>query len=166
MKWSLYEGGIREPFLVRWPGRVPAGQVNRSTVLHALDLFPSLCRIAGVELPKDVPFDGEDLSGAVLGQEVSRRRPVFWEYGRNARFLYPQAMGDRSPRVAVRAGHWRLLLNADGSACELYDLAADPAEAVNRAEREPEVVQGMSRAALEWRPSLIVPAPGAAAARP
>ena len=67
-KLSLYEGGIRMPFIVRWPGHVPAGRVDDQTVVAGTDLFPSLCAIAGVKLPKDVAFDGEDLSARVAGQ--------------------------------------------------------------------------------------------------
>src|SRR5262249_10128062 len=102
-KLSLYEGGIRMPFIVRWPEGVPAGRVDERSVLHAVDLFPSLCAIAGVPRPKDVQFDGEDLSAALLGKKtVARRRPLFWEYGRNEEsFVYPQGR-DRSPNVAVR----------------------------------------------------------------
>ncbi len=51
-KLSLYEGGIRMPFVARWPGHTPAGRTDKQTVLHAVDLFPSLCAIAGAPLPR------------------------------------------------------------------------------------------------------------------
>src|SRR5207247_507731 len=72
LKWSLYEGGIREPFLVRWNGKIPAGRVNETTILASVDLFPTLCHLAGIPLPKDVAFDGEDLSAVLLGEIRAR----------------------------------------------------------------------------------------------
>src|SRR5690606_452275 len=75
-KWSLYEGGIREPLIVRWPGRVPAGRVDETTVIAAMDLFRSLARIAGAPLPEGVKLDSEDMSRAVLGEPVERTSPI------------------------------------------------------------------------------------------
>jgi arylsulfatase A-like enzyme len=150
-KLSLYEGGIRMPFIVRWPGRVPEGRVDEQSVLTAVDLFPSLCAIAKVPLPKGVPFDGENLSPALLGKRASRRAPLFWEYGRNTvSFAYPQGR-DRSPNIAVRDGKWKLLVNADGSGAELYDLSEDSAEENNLAEKEARQTKRLSAAALDWR---------------
>lgn len=153
-KLCLYEGGIRMPFIVRWPGRVPAGRVDEKSVFSAVDLFPSLCAIAKVPPPKDVALDGENLSPALIGKRASRRAPLFWEYGRNTEsFAYPQGK-DRSPNVAVRDGKWKLLINADGSGAELYDLNKDIAEANNLVEKETAVAKRLSRAALDWRNSL------------
>jgi arylsulfatase A-like enzyme len=154
-KLSLYEGGIRMPFIVRWPGHVPASRVDETSVLSAVDLFPSLCAIANVPLPKGAASNGEDLSAALLGKKsAARRKPLFWEYGRNDEsFAYPQGK-DRSPNVAVRKGKWKLLVNANGSGAELYDLSTDIAEASNLAEKEPAVAKRLSRAALDWRKSL------------
>lgn len=153
-KLCLYEGGIRMPFIVRWPGQVPAGRVDDRSVLSAVDLFPSLCAIAKVPIPKGVAFDGENLSRALLGKSASRRAPLFWEYGRNNdSFAYPQGR-DRSPNVAVRDGKWKLLINADGSGAELYDLPKDIAEANNLIEQEKSVAKRLSRAALDWRKTL------------
>jgi arylsulfatase A-like enzyme len=152
-KLSLYEGGLRVPFLARWPGRVPAGRVDEETALSAVDLFPTLCAIAGAPAPAET--DGEDLSAALLGKTVARKRPIFWEYGRNERtFAYPKAPGDRSPSIAVRDGNWKLLVGADGSGAELYDLAADPRESANVAERRPEIARALAARALAWRRSL------------
>lgn len=153
-KLSLYEGGIRMPFIVRWPGRVPAGHVDEQTVLSAVDLFPSLCAIANVPLPQQESSDGENLSQALLGKPANRRKPLFWEYGRNHEsFAYPQGR-DRSPNVAVRDGKWKLLINADGSGAELYDLSNDAAEQEDLSARENSVAQRLSRTALAWRNSL------------
>jgi len=154
-KLSLYEGGIRMPFIVRWPGHVPAGRVDEQSVLSAVDLFPSLCAIARAPLPGRTAFDGENVSAALLGQKpVVRHAPLFWEYGRNPdSFSYPEGR-DRSPNVAVREGNWKLLLNADGSGAELYDLTKDVAEQNNLSNKESAVAERLSRAALNWRKTL------------
>ena len=154
-KLSLYEGGVRLPFFAWGPGLVAPGKSNEPTVLSALDIFPSLCRIAGVELPVGYQGDGEDLSRAILGEsEPVRNRPIFWEYGRNDKaFAYPAAK-NRSPNVATLEGNWKLLVNADGEGAELYDLARDAREATNRVADEPDLAARMKAEALRWRRSL------------
>jgi len=160
MKWSLYEGGIRTPFIVRWPGVIPAGVVNETTGVAGVDLFPTLCRLANVALPSDGALDGEDLSSVFRGATSGRTKPLFWEYGRKPPaagrkgirlFPYPSEPGAKSPNVAVREGSWKLLINANGSGAELYDLATDPNESKNLAAEKPEVLQRLSKAALAWR---------------
>ncbi len=155
-KDSLYEGGIREPFIVRWPEHVEAGRFDRSTVIHGADLFPTLCALTLTTLPVGVPFDGEDMSQAIVGHGQTRTRPIFWEYGRNNEkaFGYPPAPKDRSPNVAVRDGKWKLLVNADGSDAELYDMEADPNETKDVAEAETETAARLKQLALEWRKGL------------
>ncbi len=108
MKWSLYEGGIREPLLVRWPGHVPANQTDTTSVLAAVDLFPTLCRLAGVDMPRDADVDGIDSSEVWLGTPRSMRgKPLLWEYGRQADYLYP--------REPVRAARIWLSATAAGN---------------------------------------------------
>ena len=153
-KLSLYEGGVRLPLIVRWAGHASAGRLDDQTIFAAIDLFPSLCAIAGVDLPSKVPFDGENLSAALLGKPVARAKPLFWEYGRNTNaFAFPQG-ADRSPNVAVREGKWKLLLNADGSDQQLYNLTTDPKESRNLAAQNPEITARLSQQALAWRNSL------------
>lgn len=156
-KLSLYEGGTREPLLVWWPGHVPSGKRNERTVMSAVDLLPTFCKIAGVKVPEAVTakLDGEDMSAAITGTEPVRRKPLFWEYGRNEKsFAYAPQPDNRSPNVAVREGDWKLLINADGSDAELYNLAADRNESKNMAAQEGEVVKRLSTAALNWRRSV------------
>ncbi len=125
-KLSLYEGGIRVPFVAWWPRTVKGGVVNDKTVISTLDLVPTLAAIAGAKLPNGYVPDGEEMTAAIKGQMPSRSRPLFWEYGRNnASFAYPKDAKHRSPNVAVRDGQWKLLVNADGRSAELFNLTAD-----------------------------------------
>jgi arylsulfatase A-like enzyme len=144
------------PFIARWPGVVPQGVTDTVTVLASVDMFPTLCHIAGAELPSRVAFDGIDLSTALRGARIaSRERPLMWEYGRNEKFFgYPKQPDDRSPNLAIRDGNWKLLVNAGGENAELYDLSTDPGEAKNIAEDHPEVATRLRSDALKWRKSV------------
>ena len=153
-KLSLYEGGIRVPFIAWGPGLVPAGGTNETTVLSGVDLFPTLCKLCGAGLPTGYTSDGEDLSPALTGKTPKRTKPLFFEYGRNpTAFAYPKGQ-EKSPSLAVLDGDWKLLVNADGTGAELYDLAADPKEAKNLAGAKPDVARRLTDAALAWRAKL------------
>ena len=153
-KLSLYEGGIRVPCIVWQPGVVPAGRVDEASVFTAWDLFPTLCAQAGAALPKGYVSDGEDFSKALRGQSVTRTQPLFWEYGRNTNsFAYPTGR-NRSPNLALRDGNWKLLVNADGTGAELYDLASDPNETKNLATDRSDKATSLTEAALAWRKTL------------
>jgi len=147
-KRSLFEGGVRVPFLVRWPGRAPAGVRDDTTVFTAVDLLPTLCAAAGVTLPEDYRGDGENLLPALLGRPVARARPVFWEWRGNA------TEPDWWPRLAVRDGGWKLLLTADAGRVSLHRLPEDRTEARDVAAENPAIVARLSRLALDWRATL------------
>jgi arylsulfatase A-like enzyme len=119
-----------------------------------VDLLPTLCAIGNAKPQADAELDGEDLSAAFRGQPVERKRPLLWEYGRNDEsFKYP-AGKQRSPNVAIREGRWKLLVNADGSCAELYDLMADLRETTNLAASKPEIAVRLTTRALAWRAAL------------
>ena len=150
-KWSLYEGGIRTPFIVNWKGHTPAGRVNKHTVIAAVDLFPTFCKLAGAPLPANT--DGEDMSNAIRGKRHLRKGDLYWEYGRTENgYPYPGLPSDKSPNCAIRSGPWKLLQNADGTSPELYDLRRDPNE--NHVTGDPRRAAGLSRKLLAWRKSL------------
>lgn len=159
MKWSLYEGGIRTPLIVRWSGTVPAGVVNERTVVCSVDFMPTLCSLAQIT-PPEATFDGEDLSAAFKGAQTRRTKALLWEYGRKPTakemrsFPYPKEAGARSPNLAIREGDWKLLINADGSQAELYHLAEDPNETSNRIDTETAIATKLKKTVLNWRQSL------------
>jgi arylsulfatase A-like enzyme len=159
-KDSLYEGGTREPFIVWWPGHVPAGRVDNTTVICGVDLLPMFCHLADAPLPKGHKLDGEDMSASFFGQSLVREKPLFWEYGRNdtPAFGYPKETPlERSPNVAVREGKWKLLVNADGTDVQLYDLDSDQMETNNVADQNPKITKHLKEAALKWRRSVPGP---------
>jgi arylsulfatase A-like enzyme len=154
-KWSLYEGGIRVPFIVRWKGRVPPDRTDSTTVLSALDLLPTFCALAGIKPPAAL-LDGENMSAALLGKPQKRVKDLLWEYGRDASFVYPGKQEDRSPNLALRSGSWKLLINDDSSRRELYDLSRDETERDNVAAQHRTIAQRLSATVLSWRRSLPV----------
>ncbi len=119
------------PFIISWPGHVPAGRTDSSSVVTALDLLPSLSRMCNVNLPASYKGDGVNRAAVLKGKPSERTADIFWEYGRNdIAYSYPKAM-DKSPALAIRSGRWKLLMNADGSNRELYDMLTDPGEKTN-----------------------------------
>lgn len=156
-KAGLFEGGIREPFIVWGPGLVAAakrGTVNTTSVFSGIDLAPSLLDLAGVAAPASVRFDGVNLSRTLIGKaSATRTPPLFWKRPPDR----PGPPGAPLPDLAVRDGRWKLLVNADGSRPRLFDLAADPGETKNLAAAHPEVVARLKRAVLAWNDTLLLP---------
>src|ERR1017187_899742 len=100
-KLSLYEGGVRVPFIVRWPGHTTAGRVDQQTVLGMVDLFPTFCAIAHAPLPAGFSLDGEDMTAALDNLPFVHTKTIFWEYGRQSNlFHYPGPVYDCSPHLA------------------------------------------------------------------
>ena len=149
-KASLYEGGIRMPFIVYWPGHVPEGKVDDSTIISGVDLLPTFCSIAGLKLNKELELDGQDMSEAFKGIPIKRTSPLMWEYRYSPWGRHIQ----KSPMLAMREGNWKLLMNPDGSRIELYNLKVNPCEVDNLASEYPEIVKKMSRELLKWHMSL------------
>ncbi|MEA4981943.1 MAG: sulfatase-like hydrolase/transferase [Paludibacter sp.] len=143
-KATLYEGGIRLPLILRWPGHITPNQLNSQSVICAVDLLPSFCAITGTAMPENFPTDGEDRSNILLGGEnAERAKPLFWEFGKNK--------ADRvSPHIAVREGDWKLLVNADGTRTELYNLKTDVKEATNVASTNATIVNRLKPMAISW----------------
>jgi uncharacterized sulfatase len=154
-KTMLYEGGIRSPLVAWGPGLIEgakAGTVNRTSMFAAIDLVPTLLAVAGVEAPEGVAFDGEELSGLLLGRsEASREESLFFRRPPDRDAFY--GVSDL-PDLAVRHGRWKLLCEYDGSGAELYDLGEDPGETTNLAARHPGVVGRLTTAVVAWHESL------------
>lgn len=135
-KHEQYEGGVRIPFVVRWPGRVPTNRVNSTSVLSGLDWLPTLCALTST--PYDASqFEGLDVSDVWLGGDRNPDRYLFWKAGRS-----PSALSDP----------WKIHLAENGT--ELYNLDEDPAETANVAEQHPEICKRMTDRIDEWVKTL------------
>ena len=151
-KRSLYEGGIRVPFIVQWKGHISPGFIDDQSVIGAVDLLPTFCSLAGIDLPDGYRPDGEDVSEIFTGNTHERSSPLLWEW-RGDIFGYTF---NRSPMLALRWGKWKFLMNPDKSRIELYDFGTDPlnTEMDNVADRNPEIVERFSDTLLEFSNSL------------
>ena len=149
-KHSPYEGGIRVPFLVQWPGAVPAGTVCEEPTI-CLDIMPTICAAAGVELPRDREYDGKDMLPALRGEAAEPlHEALFWK-------------GDDG-QWAVRAGEWKLLNNRQGEV-ELYNLDTDLGETQNLLAQHPDIAGRLQQQYDAWTEGLA-PRIGRRRARP
>jgi arylsulfatase A-like enzyme len=148
-KRSIYEGGIRVPCIVRWPGHVPAGKIS-DFVWSGVDWMPTLASLTGTSLPENYKSDGEDVSGIFNGKYIARMKPLFWEWKYevfgNSDYLPPQ--------LAVRKKNWKFLCYPDGSGQELYDLSSDPEERNNLRDIKPEIVSDLKKILLDWKKTI------------
>ena len=128
-KRDLYEGGIRVPFIARWPGVVPDGKTS-DEVIGFLDMLPTLAEWSGAKPPENI--DGISVAGALRGGKLqSPHDYLYWDYG-HCRRRYDQA---------VRWKNWKGIRLGQGGEIELYDLSKDIGEEQNVATRHPQVVQ-------------------------
>ncbi len=147
-KWSLFEGGIRMPFIARWTGKIPAGIEDTTSVVSAIDISPTICRFAGVAVEDDL--DGLDRSDVLLGKPSQGSQPVFWQYGHPHAILQGGKPDHQSPTFAMRDGAWKFLVNPDGSEAQLYNLDTDEGERINLLATEPGRATGMAAQISVW----------------
>ncbi|GIW81547.1 MAG: arylsulfatase [Gemmatales bacterium] len=154
-KGHLYEGGIRVPGIVRWPGHTKPGSVSDEPV-SGVDLLPTLCAITGIDVPKDRAIDGASFLPVLEGKSIERKTPLYWQ------FLYASSR----PKVALRDGDWKILAHLDVAepergadirdedmkaiktakpvSFELYNLANDIGETKDLAEENPQKLQELA----------------------
>ncbi|MBM3783458.1 MAG: hypothetical protein FJW30_03810 [Acidobacteria bacterium] len=142
-KGSVYEGGIRVPFLVHWPAKLKGGSRFDAPVC-SIDFFATACAAAGASLPKDRAMDSMDL----LPFLTKRRKgdphtALFWRTGGGASW-------------AMRSGNWKLV-RFQGKAAELFDLSADVGEQSDQAGTRPDVVRRMEERLNRWNSELVQP---------
>ena len=131
---SLYEGGVRTPCIIRWPGRIPKGSVVREPLVN-MDLFVLALRAAGIDAPRDRVVDGRNPMDVLRDGAPSPHRNLY--------FRYRDAIG-------MRQGRWKLVRPATGAPLELYDLSVDFAEANDLATSRPELAQRLLREFESW----------------
>ena len=149
LKGDMYEGGIRVPGIIRWPGHADAGSESDEPVC-AVDWLPTFCELAGGKVPTDRKLDGASLLPVLDGAPIRRKQPLYWQF----------SFGATPPKVALRRGDWKLLAGltptpprtgasilpgqmkamkeAELTDFELYDLRTDPGETRDRSGDEPE----------------------------
>lgn len=135
-KSSFHEGGIRVPFIASWPGRIPAGTIDDTSIIQGVDWLPTIAAIAGAKLPKGI-YDGMDVSTAFYGNGVKRNGPVFWS--------------EKKSHVVLNGNYKAVTNNKDFA---LYDIVNDPSETKDLQKELPDVAMQMKNDLRLWRQSL------------
>jgi arylsulfatase A-like enzyme len=157
-KGSLYEGGIRDPFIVRWPGVTPPGTTCDVPTIH-VDLFPTLLEIAGAPTP-DQTLDGESLVQLFRNPQGALRREAIYQH-------FPGYLGAganswrTTPVGLIQAGDWKLMEFLEDGRLELYNLRDDIGETKNLAAAKPEKARELHEKLLAWRSAIKAPMPQA-----
>lgn len=151
-KRSIYEGGIRVPLIVSWPGHFPEGTVNNDSVLASVDILPTVASLAGTK-PGIHDLPGENVTAAFAGADFERSGDLLWEW----RFSVVGDPVNNPPQLAIRQGPWKLLCNPAGSQPELYNLRENPEENQNVAASHPDIVQQLMPKLQSWASTLPRP---------
>lgn len=144
-KGWLYEGGIREPLIIRWPGVTQAGSVSDALVTTP-DYYPTILEMAGVPFLPTQHIDGISLVPAINGEPLSREM-IFWHYPHYSN------QGGR-PASAIRKGDYKLIQNLEDSSIELYDLKNDIGETHNLAQELPQVADELLMHLEMWKKNI------------
>lgn len=147
-KGSEFDGGLRVPWIVRWPGHVPSGQTC-TTPVHHIDLFPTLVTLAGATLPQQV-LDGENLLPIF-------RQPRTQPSSRELYWYLPGYSAFHRPSVMVRQGEWKLIRSLESGAIELYNTADDIGEAIDLVSSQPAKARELDQAAVQWMNNINAP---------
>ena len=135
-KSRMFEGGLRVPCIIRWPGTVPPGAVTNE-FLTSMEIFPTVCKAAGVNPPKDVVLDGFDMIEVLAGKKKSPRFEMFW-----------QRQGDKAARV----GNFKWVESARGSG--LFDLSKDIAEKNDLSAKNPDILNDLKQHFVAWKKNM------------
>jgi arylsulfatase A-like enzyme len=136
-KGQPYEGGIRVPAFVNWPGIIEPGVLF--TPVHVMDWMPTLCKLTGYVADEDLKWDGQDIWPYITGAKSEPKTPrqFYWNYW--------------NIRMALRDGDWKLVYPTENSSAELYNLADDPNEKKNLALSDPAQLQRLIKLLEEER---------------
>lgn len=149
MKFQLYEGGIRVPMIVRWPGRIAAGRVSQYPWTQA-DVFPTLMELCGGSVPDGI--DGISVLPEILGKAQRPHPPLYWE-----------VPSRQNLQQAIRDGDWKAVRVKRNGPVELYNLKDDPGEARDVASANAEVVKRLESLMVSMRTECAWCRPGGAA---
>lgn len=163
-KGSYYEGGIREPMVMRWPGRIKAGSAC-AVAVSSIDFYPTFLTAAGIQFSEGKVLDGVSLLPLMTESGTIPDRALYWHFP-----IYLQAYSKSEdqgrdplfrtrPGSAMRLGKWKLHEYFEDGGLELYDLEADPGERNNLAQKEPEKLQELKAMLYAWRKKTGSPVP-------
>jgi arylsulfatase A-like enzyme len=164
-KGTYYEGGIREPFFVKWPGVVKAGSKSSEPII-GVDLYPTLCEMAGADLAKGQPVDGLSILPIINGQKKSfGERPIYWHFPAYLQ-SYAAVTNEQRDRLfrsrpcsIIRIGDWKLHQYFENGDLELYNLREDIGEKHNLAAKNADKTAELLAALQSWQKKVDAPIP-------
>ena len=158
-KGMLYEGGIRVPLIVRWPGVTETGSTSDTPVIST-DFFPTILDMTGAKKPVDHVLDGESFAPLLQAKQTPTERPIFWHFPAYLQAYLPeQGHWRTTPASAVRKGDWKLIEFFEDGRRELYNLAEDIDESNNLAKERPDKLKEMYQVLTQWREEVKAPVP-------
>ena len=135
-KGQMFEGGIRVPCIVKWPGKIPAGATS-DEFLTSLEILPTLCAATGAAPPKGVALDGFDMLSVLQGKRASPRAEMFWQ---------------RKLDKGARVGHWKWVESSRGNG--LFDLRHDIDERRDLSKERPEILKRVQARFANWKKQM------------
>ncbi|WP_375582625.1 sulfatase [Cyclobacterium xiamenense] len=165
-KGSYYEGGIRVPLLMRWPGTIQAGSTTDVPVTN-MDFYPTIKTIIGAEDRPHIQLEGRNLAPLFRNQDLEERA-LFWHFPIYLQAYNPKEDGGRDPLFrtrpgsVMRKGKWKLHHYFEQNEYELYDLEKDPGEIRNLAKSKPAIRDQLIQLLEDWRKEVHAPVPNQA----
>jgi arylsulfatase A-like enzyme len=159
-KGMLYEGGIREPLVVKWPGVTKPGAMCNEPVI-GVDLYPTFLEMTGAKRPKNYQLDGLSIAPLLRDSTASLdRAALFWHFPCYLQGYTPRHGPFRTtPAAAIRMGDWKLIEFFEDGKLELYNLKSDLSEKNNLAQKMPAKTKEIHAVMLKWRKSVKAPVP-------
>ena len=152
-KHVMFDGGIRVPFIVRWPGHTPVNHVIDDTWISAVDLVPTFLEAAGIPVPLRWDLDGASALSALHGREFKRGMPMMWEW-RNCDCTSNDETVNNWPMLGIRQEEYMLLMNPVSGLQALYDTYADEAQTRNLASDKPDLARALAGQIEDYSRSL------------
>jgi arylsulfatase A-like enzyme len=144
-KMDLWEGGIREPAFIRWPGKIKESSLSNQ-VVTTMDWTATILSLAGTRPMQEFPLDGIDIIPIVTGKEKEKERELYWR------------TFQRKQQKAMRDGKWKYLQDEKGEEY-LFDLAKDPSEKNDLKEKEGKIFENLKKKYALWETTVLKPIP-------
>ena len=147
-KRHTYEGGIRVPGIIRWPGHVKAGSESETPVIGS-DIFTTICEILDIPLPSDRTIDGASMLPLFEEKPIPRPQPLYWR----------NHLAPAQQRMALRIGEWKIIGSEDLTHFELYDIQNDPQETTELSAKQPETFAELKAKLIDYDRKVLEEGP-------
>jgi arylsulfatase A-like enzyme len=156
-KGDTYDGGLRVPYIFKWPGKIKAGSASAERII-GVDMHPTLLGLAGIEQPKNYPLDGADLTPLLTGKSTAlAAREIYCFYPKYVQFNEKKGRWNFSWRNVIYDGDFKLIEYPEYDEYELFNLAEDPKEEKDLAMKNPEKRGALTLKLHRWLKEINAP---------